>query len=115
VAISARPLDQVMMSEGIASILEVGLEIGKMTGRSTPALIASTTSWVNAPCVVEVPIRMVGFTFSTTVCKLTMPELARACCKAAISGHRTAAAGSICTGDFFQSPASEAGRTYGRW
>ena len=48
------------MSAGMASICEVGLEIGKMIGRSTAALIASTTSRVNAPCAVEVPIRMVG-------------------------------------------------------
>ena len=48
------------MSAGMASIREVGLEIGKMTGRSTPALIASTTCRVNALCAVEVPIRIVG-------------------------------------------------------
>ena len=104
-----------MMSAGAASILEVGLDSGKITGRLTPALIASTTSLVKAPCVVEVPIRTVGFTFSTTVCRAMMPDSARACCRAAISGQRTAAAGSIATGVFSQSAASAAGWTYGRW
>src|ERR1700735_5827245 len=65
-----------MMSAGLASILEVGLDNGKMTGRLTRALIASTTSLVNAPCVVDVPIRMVGCTFSTTVCRPMMPDSA---------------------------------------
>ena len=36
VATSAWPLDQAMMSAGMASICEVGLEIGKITGRSRP-------------------------------------------------------------------------------
>jgi hypothetical protein len=31
-----------MISAGIVSIWEVGLEIGKMTGRGVPALMAST-------------------------------------------------------------------------
>ena len=100
-----------MMSAGIASILEVGLDSGKMTGRASAALIVSTTSWVKAPCVVEVPIRMVGFTFSTTVCRPMMPESARACRSAAISGQRTAAGGSIWTGVLAQPATSAAGRT----
>src|SRR5215469_3861585 len=114
VATSAVPLDQVMMSAGRASIFEVGLETGKITGRSTAALIASTTSLVNAPWAVEAPIRIVGFTFSITVCRPMIPVSARTCCRAAISGHRTAAAGSISTGDFDQPETSAAGRTYGR-
>jgi hypothetical protein len=61
-----------------------------MTGRVTPALIASATPLVNTPRAVEVPIRMVGFTSSTTVCRPMMPELARDCCRAAISGRRGA-------------------------
>jgi hypothetical protein len=99
------------MSAGMASIFEVGLDSGKMTGRLTPALIASTTPLVNAPWAVEVPIRMVGFTCSTTACRPMMPASARACCKAASWGQRTAAAGSIATGDLAQPPASAAGRT----
>jgi hypothetical protein len=41
------------------------LDSGKLTGRSVPALIASTTSFVNAPCAVEVPIKIVGATCRT--------------------------------------------------
>ena len=67
-----------MMSAGIASIREVGLETGKMTGRSVPALMLSTTCWVNAPCDVDVPIRTVGLTCSTTVSRVTMPDVALA-------------------------------------
>ena len=44
-ATSALPSLQGMTSEGMASILEVGLEIGRMIGRSTPAHIASMTGW----------------------------------------------------------------------
>jgi hypothetical protein len=43
---------------GMASIWEVGLESGKMIGRSVTAAIASTTCRVNAPCTVEVPSRI---------------------------------------------------------
>jgi hypothetical protein len=42
----------------MASIWEVGLESGKMIGRSVTAVIASTTCQVNAPCTVEVPSRI---------------------------------------------------------
>ena len=65
VATSALPLDQAMTSAGMASIREVGLEIGNTIGRSTPALMASMISWVNAPCAVEVPSRIVGVTCRT--------------------------------------------------
>jgi hypothetical protein len=54
-----------MTSAGMASIREVGLEIGKMIGRSTPALMVSMTSRVNAPCTVDVPSRIVGETCRT--------------------------------------------------
>ena len=59
-ATSALPPDQAITSAGIASIREVGLEIGNTIGRSTAALIVSMTSRVNAPCTVEVPSKMVG-------------------------------------------------------
>ena len=54
-----------MTSAGMASIREVGLEIGNTIGRSTPALMASMTSRVKAPCAVDVPSRMVGWTCRT--------------------------------------------------
>ena len=50
------------MSEGNASILEVGLEIGRTIGRSTPAHIASMIGLVNDPWTVEVPSKIVGLT-----------------------------------------------------
>ena len=58
--ISALPLDHCTTSAGIASMREVGLDSGKIIGRSQDAVIASTTSWVNAPNTVEEPSRMVG-------------------------------------------------------
>ena len=98
------------MSAGIASIREVGLEIGKMTGRAVPALIVSTICWVNAPCAVDAPIRTVGLTCPTTVSSAMMPEAARAWRSAAICGQRTAADGSIWTGVLAHPVASAAGR-----
>src|SRR5215472_9461445 len=65
VATRALPLDQGMMSAGMASMREVGLDSGRMIGRSTLADMASTTSRVNAPCTVDVPSRMVGPTLRT--------------------------------------------------
>jgi len=59
VATSAAPCDQASTSAGLASMREVGLEIGNTIGRSAAAAIASITSRVNAPCAVEVPSRMV--------------------------------------------------------
>jgi hypothetical protein len=103
-------LDQAMMSAGIASIWEVGLETGKMTGRPAPALIVWTTCRVNAPCAVDAPISTVGFTWPTTVSSVTMPEAARAWRSAAICGHRVAADGSTCTGVVAQPATSAAGR-----
>ena len=44
----------------MASMREVGLEIGKISGRSVDAAIAWITARVNAPCTVEQPSRMVG-------------------------------------------------------
>src|ERR1700742_2377421 len=60
VAISALPADHFSKSPGTASIREVGLDNGKIIGRSQDAVIASTTSWVNAQNTVELPSKMVG-------------------------------------------------------
>ncbi|CAM5616321.1 hypothetical protein SVIOM74S_07326 [Streptomyces violarus] len=49
VAISARPSVQRVRSAGSASEWEVGLESGKMTGRSQVEPICRTISSVNAP------------------------------------------------------------------
>ena len=49
VATSALPPDQATTSAGMASMRSVGLDSGRMMGRSTPALMASTTSRVKAP------------------------------------------------------------------
>jgi hypothetical protein len=49
----------------LASIREVGLDIGNTSGRSTPALSVSMTSLVKAPCAAEVPSRIVGLTCRT--------------------------------------------------
>ena len=54
------PSVQAMTSAGIASMRRVGLEIGKISGRSVEAAIAWMTSRLNAPCTVEQPSRMVG-------------------------------------------------------
>ena len=60
VVISARPFDHSSTSAGMASMREVGLDNGKIIGRSQDAVIASTTSWVNAPKTVEEPSSRVG-------------------------------------------------------
>jgi hypothetical protein len=104
-----------MTSAGMASIWEVGLETGKMTGRGVPALMASTTSRVKAPGDVEAPIRIVGLTCPTTVSRVMMPDEARAWRNAAIWGQRVAADGSTCTGVRAQPATSAAGRAYERW
>jgi hypothetical protein len=60
VATSALPSDQASTSAGMASMREVGLDSGIITGRGVEAAIASITSRVKAPCTVEEPSRMVG-------------------------------------------------------
>jgi hypothetical protein len=65
---------------------------------------------MNSPGVVEVPIRIVGLTCLTTVSRLMMPEAARACCRAAMSGQRPAARGSTSTGVLAQPETSPADR-----
>src|SRR5258708_18264809 len=60
VATSALPADHASTSAGIASIFSVGLEIGKIMGRSVDAAIASITSRVNVQCNVEVTHRHVA-------------------------------------------------------
>jgi len=57
--------NRVLALVGLASMREVGLEIGNTIGLSTPALMISMTSLVNAPCAVDVPSRMVRRTCRT--------------------------------------------------
>lgn len=54
-------------SAGLASWRLVGLLRGKIIGRSTCFAISFTTSLVNAPGFVDVPIRTCGFTSFTTL------------------------------------------------
>ena len=65
-ATRARPSVQAIRSAGVASALEVGLDRGMITGRSTWAANWRTIASVNAPAWVEVPISMVGWTWPTT-------------------------------------------------
>ena len=65
VATNARPSDQRMRSSAVASASSVGLLSGKMIGRSHHDAIARTIVSVNAPGIVDVPTRMVGFTAIT--------------------------------------------------
>ena len=73
VATSACPLDQAIMSCGMASILSVGFDRGRTMGRSHPELSASMTSCVKAPWSVDVPMRMVGWTRRTVSSKPITP------------------------------------------
>src|SRR6266480_2104673 len=66
VATRARPPVQASRSAGVASDRVVGLDMGRMTGRSTCVAISRTIRSVKAPCWVEVPMRMVGCTRPTT-------------------------------------------------
>ena len=80
--ISALPWDHSSRSAGTASMREVGLESGKIIGRSHEAVIASTTSRVNAPHTAEQPSRMVGeaslmASMSSTRCPAPTPSRAR--------------------------------------
>ena len=74
VATRAFPLDQATTSSGMASMRSVGLDSGRIMGRSTPALTASTTSRVKAPWLVEVPMRTVGRARRTTSSSSTAPR-----------------------------------------
>jgi hypothetical protein len=58
VATGALPSGQASTSAGMASMREVGLDNGMITGRGVDAAIASITSRVEAPCTVEEPSRM---------------------------------------------------------
>ncbi len=64
-AIRARPSVQLIRSTGSASHCEVGLDSGMMIGRSVCAAMSRTMASVKAPVWVEVPIRMVGWTWAT--------------------------------------------------
>jgi hypothetical protein len=66
--------------DGVASLFEVGLESGKITGRSTCFAISRTISSVKAPGCAEVPIRIVGRTFLITSLKVRVdPPNANEC------------------------------------
>ena len=66
VAISALPSVQRSRSAGLDSACEVGLDSGKMTGRSQVEAICRTISSVNAPCAVDSPMSAVGDVRRTT-------------------------------------------------
>src|SRR3712207_8427157 len=61
VATRARPSVQAIRSSGSASHREVGLDSGRMIGRSAAAVIVRTIGSLKAPGWVEVPIRIVGW------------------------------------------------------
>ncbi len=73
-AIRALPRDHGTASDGMTSTRLVGLDCGSRIGRSTPAHTAVTTASVKAPCVVEVPMRIVGLTCWTTVSRSISPS-----------------------------------------
>ena len=60
VAIKARPSVHFTRLDGIASLLEVGFDSGKIAGRSTCLAISRTISSVKAPGWPDVPIKIVG-------------------------------------------------------
>ena len=59
---SALPSVHLIKSAGFASCNLVGLERGRMMGRSTCLAISLTTDSVKAPARVDVPMRTWGFT-----------------------------------------------------
>lgn len=67
VAQSTLPSVHLNRSSGFASWRRVGLERGKIMGRSTWEAISLTISSVKAPGWVEVPMRMCGFTCLITL------------------------------------------------
>src|SRR2546422_4074881 len=66
VATSARPSVQRIRSSAVASDFEVGLDSGKMIGRSTLRAISRTIDSLNAPRAVDRPIRIVALIFAIT-------------------------------------------------
>src|SRR5262244_843299 len=66
VATRARPSDHRMRSLAVASDFEVGLERGKMIGRSTLRAISRTIDSLKAPRAVDRPMRIVALIFSIT-------------------------------------------------
>ena len=71
VATRARPSVQASRSAGTASHIEVGLDSGRTTGRSTWAAMSLMMFSVNAPPWVEAPVSTVGWTWPTTSARLT--------------------------------------------
>jgi hypothetical protein len=66
---STLPLVQVKASSAVHSALDVGLDSGKMMGRSLSLLISSTTSLLNILATVLTPMIAVGFSFLTQSAK----------------------------------------------
>ena len=65
-ATSAFPSVQAIMSCGVASTREVGLDSGITIGRGQCLCISRMISSVNSPVCPETPIRISGFTLRTT-------------------------------------------------
>src|SRR5450759_4496293 len=84
---SARPFVQATRSTGFPSVLFVGFDIGKMTGRSTCFAISRTTASVNVSGSPEVPIRTVGFTARTTARRSRDEPFLRPIFAARAAGH----------------------------
>src|SRR5262249_560806 len=73
VATSARPSVQAMRSEGSASERLVGVDKGKMIGRSVLLAISGTIDSAKIPLTVDKPINMVASTLAITSAKPTCP------------------------------------------
>lgn len=64
-AIMARPSVHSIRSDGTASASAVGLDSGRISGRSTCPAMSRTMSSVNDPGCPDVPISTVGCTLRT--------------------------------------------------
>jgi hypothetical protein len=87
VAMSARPSVHFTMSTGFASVLFVGLDIGKTTGRSTCLAISRTTASVKVSGSPDVPMRIVGLTALTTARRSRGAPFPRPIFAARAAGH----------------------------
>ena len=87
VATKALPSLQRKISSGNASEIDVGFDIGKMTGASLFASIAATTDSVNAPPCPEAPTNTLLPQAATTSCKFFIAPSSSAS-SAAISGDQ---------------------------
>ena len=68
----ARPSLHAMRCSPVASLREVGLESGKMTGRSIAFAMARMTGSLKAPAWPDTPISAVGGAFETTSRRLIL-------------------------------------------